>query len=571
MTIDPRTNRLGWFIPLRLASYIILFTVVVAWMGYPALLRSQFVIYSVLTLSFTVLLYLGRRMKLSHITSVVIALQFLAEIILESGIIYGTGNGSSPFSALFILTIVSAALTYGLVGTLLVASFASAAHAFILWFGLADDSVPRLFLNSIEAVFKGQDTVFYTIFLHMLIYYLVAFISGYLAEKLRTQERSLERASQDLRKARLETDDILRHLNSGLITVDLNGQIVYFNRAAERILDYREEDVKGMLCEEVFAERMPSLARGLMDGIEEKVQLPRQEIEFKTRDGLKVPLGLSTSILMEDNQSPRGVIAIFSDLTEAKALEAKVRVSDRLSAVGELSASIAHEIRNPLASISGSVEVLKNELQVEGENKRLMDLIVKESHRLSRILSDFLLYARIERPTYNKVDLCHLIAEVVEIMVHHDSYTDTMDIVFETDEPIIYVVGDEDLLKQLLLNLVVNACEAIDTDCGEITLRSVVNLNTGLAELFIEDHGPGIPRENLKKIYQPFFSTKKQGTGLGLSIVHRIGTALNAKISVDSQLGEGTTFLVEIPLFKGHKRGNNSQVLGSIPEATSST
>lgn len=569
MTTDSRSNRLGWFIPLRLASYIILFAVVVGWMGYPDLLRSQFVIYSVLTLGFTVLLYLRRRLKLAHIASAIIALQFLTEIVLESGIIYSTGNSSSPFSALFILTIVSAALAYGLVGTLLIASFVSAAHAFIMWFGMANDSAPGMILNSLEAVFRGQDTVFYSIFLHMLIYYLVAFISGYLAEKLRSQEKSLERASLALRKARLETDDILRHLNSGLITVDLNGRIIYFNRAAERILDYREEDVKGMHCQEVFAERMPSLAQGLMEGIERKSQSPRQEIEFKTRDGATIPLGLSTSILMEDDQSPRGVIAIFSDLTEAKAMEAKIRVSDRLSAVGELSASIAHEIRNPLASISGSVEVLKSELKVEGENRRLMDLIVKESHRLSRILSDFLLYARIERPTYNKVDLCHLITEVVEIVVHHSSYSESMNIVFETDESIIYVVGDEDLMKQLLLNLVVNACEAIDSEGGEVTLRSIVNQNTKMAELFVADNGPGIPRENLKKIYQPFFSTKKQGTGLGLSIVHRVGAVLNSKISVNSQLGEGTTFLIEIPLFGVNRSVNQDQLAASAGKATS--
>ena len=217
-----------------------------------------------------------------------------------------------------------------------------------------------------------------------------------------------------LRRARLETDDILRHLNSGLLTVDARGNIIYFNRAAERILGYHEEDVKGMLCDEVFAERMPCLAQCLRDGLIAGLEHPRKELEITNLRGQKLPLGLSTSILREEDREMRGIIAIFSDLTEAKQLEAKVRTADRLAAVGELSASIAHEIRNPLAAISGSVEVLKREQQVSHENNRLMTLIVKESDRLTNILNEFLSYARIDRPAYNKVEICHLISEVLE-------------------------------------------------------------------------------------------------------------------------------------------------------------
>jgi len=550
-----RLDRLGWFIPLRLASFVIIFAVVVFWMHYPGFLRLQFITYSVFTLFFTVLLAFDKKLRLKDLVTSVIAFQFLLEISIESGIIYATGNVHSSFSALFILTIVSAALVYRLVGTLLVASLVSMAYAFIIWLGLSSTVRPDISMKALRTIFSAQDSVFYSIFLHILIFYLVAFISGYLAERLKSQGRQLAATSRALRRARLETDDILRHLNSGLLTIDSQGYIVYFNHAAERILGYREEEVKGLRCEEAFSERMPHLVTALLDGLNHCTEHPRQEVMIRNKDGTSLPLGLSTSILTEESQTLRGVIAIFSDLTEAKRLEAKVRTADRLAAIGELSASIAHEIRNPLASISGSVEVLKNELQLTGENERLMSLIVKESHRLSKILSGFLSYARIDRPTYSKLELCHVISETIEILYHHDSFRDNINIGFQSDESIVYVVGDEDLVKQLLLNLAVNACEAFAGNPGDLTFRLAVGRGQNTVELYVQDNGPGIPREQLKKIYQPFYSTKRQGTGLGLSIVHRICSSLKININVTSQENEGTTFLIEFAKFSPEKVG----------------
>lgn len=542
-------NRPGLYILLRLASYVIIFAVVVFWMHYPKFLQTQFILYSVFTLGFTLLLAFDKKFKLKNVVYTVISFQFIFEIILESGIIFSTGNINSPFSALFLLTIVSASLVYRLVGTLLVASLVSLVYTFIIWLGLSHTTSPEFSMNALKTIFLSQESVFYSILLHIMIFYLVAFISGYLAQRLRYQGRELAATSQALKKAKLETDDILRHLNSGLLTIDAGGSIIYFNHAAERILGYHEEDVRGMPCRDVFSERMPCLVNCLMDGILDGVEHPRSEIEITTGEQTKMPLGLSTSILTDETQALRGVIAIFSDLTDAKRLEAKVRVADRLAAVGELSASIAHEIRNPLASISGSVEVLESELKLSGENQRLMSLIVKESHRLSKILSEFLLYARIDRPVYNKVELCHLIGDVVEILYHHESYNETIRIQIESDESIVYVIGDEDLLKQLLLNLAVNACEAFENSEGNLVFKVVMNKVKKTVALYIIDNGPGIKPEIQKKIYQPFFSTKKQGTGLGLSIVHRICNALKTNIQLDSLQNQGTTFLVELKMF----------------------
>jgi two-component system sensor histidine kinase PilS (NtrC family) len=546
MVTSAHRHRLAWFIPLRLATFVILFFAVVAWMGYPGFLRVPFFYYALVTLVFTLLLAFDKHRRLPTLTTAAVVLHFIAEIGVESGVIYATGNINSPFTGLFILTIVSAALVYRLVGTLLMASVVSLAYTFVIWLGLTTDD-PALSLQALRTVFNTDSTAFYSIFLHILIFYLVAFMAGYLAERLRHQDRRLADASRALRQARLETDDILRHLNSGLITVDAEGRIVYFNRAAERILGYREEDVKGLRCSEVFAERMPNLAGLLTDGIRKKMAHIRQEVEIVDGNGMTVPVGLSISILTEEDYSIRGVIAIFSDLTEAKALEAKVRAADRLAAIGELSASIAHEIRNPLAAISGSVEVLKGDLDVRGENARLLELIVKESDRLTTTLNEFLQYARVDRPTYARVDLCHLVSDVVYLLRHHDSYADNIDLRFDSDQAVAYVLGDENLIKQLLFNLGVNACEATREKGGRVQFK-ILTRDPDVVTLRVEDTGNGMTAEQQRRIYEPFFSTKKQGTGLGLAIVHRICSVLKLTISLESREGHGTLFMVDFPL-----------------------
>ena len=533
-----------WFVPARLASYIIITSVVVIWMRYPAYLNLQFILYSLFTLGFTLCIALDRKVKLPSLIRSLILLQFLLEISLESGIIYATGNIHSSFSALFLLTIVSASLVYRLVGTLMIASVVSVAYTFIIWLGLTPQSGHDVSMDTLKTLFMTDESAFYTIFLHILIFYLVAFIAGYLAERLRSQGEALKDTSRALRQAKLETDDILRHLNSGLLTVDASGRIIYFNRAAEKTLGYREEEVRGLLCSEVFSERMPTLAHNLMRCLAGSEDQSRTEIEVFDQKFDTIPLGLSCSLLTGDDWNPRGVIGIFSDLTEAKLLEEKVRAADRQTAVGEMSASMAHEIRNPLTAISGSVELLIKELDLTGENARLMDLIIKESNRLNNILSEFLSYARIGRPTYCKIELCHLISDVVEMLRHHPRMNPGISVRIESSKSYVYVVGDENLVRQLVMNLAYNACEAFENKPGEIVFHvsSVPNSNEVLLQ--VQDNGPGMGTEVLQNIYQPFYSTKKQGTGLGLAIVHRACNLLNLGLAVDSREGLGTTFSI---------------------------
>lgn len=541
---------IGWFIPLRLMSFCLIFGTVIGWLKFPSYLQAPFLIYCVVTLASLVVLVFYKKYPLKFVLQLLIALQFILEIVNEAGIVFSTGSMYSPFSALFLLTIVSTALIYRLVGTLVVASLVSIVYAATTWLHIAVGAWSDFFNGNI-AINSGMvgDAYFYSTFLHILIFYLVAFISGFLAEKLKSKDMQLDTASAALKKARLDTGDILWHLNCGLITIDSEGKVVYFNRIAQSILGIMESQVSGHHCGDVFTGQLTPLRDNLLRVLETQERISRIEFYIEREGEASIPVGLSSSTLYDENFDARGVIAIFQDLTEAKLMHEKIRHADRLAAVGELSACIAHEIRNPLAAISGSVEVLKNELVVAGDNEKLLSLILKESGRLNKILSDFLLYARVGQPEFTKVEITGLISDVLELMRRHPAFHQALTIDFTSDHRILYVSGDEDQLRQLLLNLLVNACEAIGDIPGHISIGADFNpvqeAHTEVV-LTIRDDGPGITSENIQDIFLPFHSTKKGGTGLGLAIVSRLAESLGGRVEVESAPGRGTAFFVHL-------------------------
>jgi two-component system sensor histidine kinase PilS (NtrC family) len=259
----------------------------------------------------------------------------------------------------------------------------------------------------------------------------------------------------------------------------------------------------------------------------------------------------------------RGVIAIFQDITEVLKLQERIRTADRLAAVGELSAGIAHEIRNPLASMSGSVEILKEELCLSGENQKLMELIIKESGRLNKILTEFLQYAKIGPTIFAKVDLTHVLDDVIEIVKKHPAFRETILIEKKVTSGHLYVSGEENQIKQIFLNLLVNAVESMDQESGEIQIidKSLDQIDhhyfngeepeeSDWVPIAIIDSGKGMTEEQKEKVFSPFYSTRKNGTGLGLAIVQRLVNSLNGRIEFRSQLGKGSVFVVYLQKYK---------------------
>jgi two-component system sensor histidine kinase PilS (NtrC family) len=538
--------RSTWFIPLRLSIFLLIFgAVVLSEAGQSGIFRP-FLFYSVATLLFLLVIEFDIRIIKPRFLSLIVFAHIILELIAEGAIIRGAGHLTSQYSALFLLTIVSSSLVYRLAGTLSVATLASLLYAFT---STTHGMSGSLFdFQQFRQTYQMNDEVFYAVFLHVCTFYLVAFISGFLATKLRAREGELTHTSERLEQVQLDTDDILHNLHSGLITVDNRGRIVYYNRAAETILGISQAEVKGRSFLEVFNQQMPDFCERVLSVLKLAKPNLRSETEIICKNGRIIPLGLTTSILGDERVGIRGVIAIFQDLTIAKQMEQALMQADRLAAVGELSARIAHEIRNPLASISGSVEVLKNEIELTGENARLMELIVKESERLSRVLNDFLIYARTAPTRTTKVELVSVVGESIELIKHNSFLPKTVTINFETEHTTAYIVADEDQVRQIVINIVTNAIEAVDENTGVVQVRIISPENKlGASEtewvcLQVADNGCGFSGEDRDKIFEPFFSRKKGGTGLGLAIVKRCLDTIDAKVEVESKANHGTTF-----------------------------
>jgi two-component system sensor histidine kinase PilS (NtrC family) len=552
--------RPSWVIATRLVAYAV--TVALAWPLLKSVpqLSGSLIIYTTATVTTVLAVAMGRRRASSRLASLLRAAQIICELVVVSQIVLHTGGMRSPSFYLYLTTIISAAVTYRLVGTLLVASAATMAYVMVIWTDAGHGLSLLLPSEWLGTVRQLSDEDFFTVFVRLCIFYLCAFIGGYLAERLSSNDEVLAHATEALKEAKLETGDILKHLNSGILTIDPAGRIVYFNRAAEEILGLSERRVRGRPLHDAFDGRFPELTDRLETVLHSQKMDTRNELVIHRRDGTKIPIGLSTSVLAGPESQIRGVIGIFQDLTEPKRLEEKLRAKDRMAAVGELSAAIAHEIRNPLAAISGSVEVLRNELKLDGENRRLLGLIIKESERLNKILTDFLLYARIRPTVTGRVNVSPVVDDVLEIARRHFQ---GRHVALRTHQPdrSLAVQADADHLKEMLINLVFNAVEAVEDSDGSVAVSVEVpdalpigqktggdtRDPAGWVAVAVRDNGGGIPEGVRERLFEPFVSSKPLGTGLGLAITSRLVDNVGGAIAVESHPGKGTTFTILLP------------------------
>jgi two-component system sensor histidine kinase PilS (NtrC family) len=284
-----------------------------------------------------------------------------------------------------------------------------------------------------------------------------------------------------------------------------------------------------------------------------RLRLPRWETCFQRKDGASLILGFSISPLKDSNDREMGNILIFQDLTRLREMEEHLKRADRLAAIGKMAAGIAHEIRNPLASISGSIEILKDEVGNSPQNQQLMGIVLREVNRLNSLIADFLLFARPISPGKEKIHLHRLLEEILQMFTHSPDFTPQirLETQFHGD---LYIQGDPHQIRQVFWNLFINAAQAMP-EGG--TLRVDLRRNSSPApltegrlygEVAVCDSGTGIGEEEMGKIFDPFFTTKERGTGLGLSIVHSIVESYGGKITVQSKVGQGTTFKILLPI-----------------------
>jgi two-component system sensor histidine kinase PilS (NtrC family) len=405
--------------------------------------------------------------------------------------------------------------------------------------GLVDPPGKEIFAH-------GRPSGIIDAYMHTSMFLLVGTVGGYLADRIRHKGRALAHAETALEQLRVDTNYILENMSSGVLVVDSVCRVVTMNFAAEEILELKKDEVLGKHVDDALGRRVPDLAYELVQSLSMERSKRRQEISAHTRDGKDRPLGISISLLTDGADRRRGVIALFQDLTEVHEMRERVRKADRLAAIGELSAGIAHELRNPLASISGSIEMLHQELKLEGENGRLMELIMRESDRLDRIISDFLDFAKLRHPKRLPTRLDKCLSETMVLLKKNAEKSSGIAIRLECAENMPFVYMDDEQMRQVFMNLAVNACEAM----GKGGTLDVVAGPTGAGWIRVafSDNGPGIEAEGMARIFEPFFTSKEGGTGLGLAIANKIVVAHGGTIEFKNREQRGAVFTIALPI-----------------------
>jgi two-component system sensor histidine kinase PilS (NtrC family) len=462
-------------------------------------------------------------------------IQLGVDLVITSLLVHITGAAQSAFTFFFPLTVIAAAIFFFRSGALIVTGLSLlllSSVALLDWYGLLP--MP----DGTRLLPTDQSAVEFARSLGLNIAGIIGISALAISLGAQLQRTSAYLASERSAAADLLVlhEDIVRSLASGLITTDLDDRVRTVNRAAEQILGLPSRHLLGAQLGEI----LPGLASPADS--QEQSRAGRDEV-VRERRGKEQILGVSISPLYDHKDVPRGRIVNFQDLTELRVMEENVKRNERLAVIGELAAGVAHEIRNPLASISGSVELLKSGPEGEDESV-LMDIVLREIERLNSLITELLDYASPRPADVRAMDLCAVSRETVRVFRQDRSFEDT-DVEVDAPEGSVMVRADPEKLRQVLWNLLRNAAEAASGDGGAIRVHIVEDGEE--VRLEVADNGAGIPAANLPRIFDPFFTTKARGSGLGLATVYAIVQQLEGDISVSSTEGQGTRFIVHLP------------------------
>ena len=486
-------------------------------------------------------------------------LQLLLDTIFITAIIYTTGGIESIFSLLYLLNIISGGTILYRRGGMIIASFSSVLYGAFLDLSYYQLIRPMGYYFPYVQDYQSSE-IFFRILVNVAAFYLVGFLSGFLSEQVRKSRAELKVKQKDIADLEMLKENIIQSVSSGLVALDGHGKIIVFNRGAERIFNIDSRDAIRKDISDMIPFVMPYL----------KVDNPNKfsQLSYKTSEGQQIDLLLSVSPLQEQDGSKKGEILVFQDTTRIREMEREVKRMEDLAMLGELAAGIAHEIRNPLASISGSIQVLNDDFSKEDTplNKRLMGIILREINRLNHLVNDFLQFARPQRMEIEEFDLNQLIMDTLYIFQNSQDRYRHLDVETEFLNT-LRIKSDPQQLKQVFWNIFLNACEAMP-DAGQIRVSTDrfrefnrKGESTDVVMVKAEDNGPGIDPQVIKDMFKPFSTTKKGGSGLGLAIVKRIVEGLGGEVSGQnlSQGGASITILLPLSVEKGMERGRQGK------------
>jgi two-component system sensor histidine kinase PilS (NtrC family) len=468
-------------------------------------------------------------------------LQLVGDALLVSWFVGITGGLDSPMSFLYLLPIGVASLFEYRRGGLSLAVISWSLYTALVLFGARNLPGGWILGAPLE---REPGRVGYFLVVHLVGFVAVALLCSYLSERVRTQGRELDERRGAVARLQALNENIIESIHSGLVTTDLAGRIRFMNRGGVEITGYSAEEVDGRNVRELF-----SLEEGALSETRALALAKRRvrfERRFQRRDGYEIYLGVALSSLQDRSGAPLGYIFIFQDLTEIHALEQEVRLKERMAALGEMAAGMAHELRNPLAAISGAVQYLKGDLRPGGETLELMDIILRESQRLDQAIRDFLMFARPGIFAPQRSDLVRLLEENLKLLRKSAEFRPShrVETRFGSDE--LWCDIDPNRMKQVFWNLATNALKAMP-DGGTLTIEAAAAPGGDRVEICFADEGIGMDERALEGYFQPFRSSFAEGTGLGAAIVYRLVEEHGGKIALESGPGEGTRVRIQLP------------------------
>ncbi len=459
--------------------------------------------------------------------------QIGADLAFITWLAASTGGRESQFVLFYALVVITGGVLARLFGGLFASAGACAGYLALPWMASRLTGLPPVPNGDLP---KPELLV---AFLTM-----VGVLSGVLGERVHRTRGDLERTARELDRVRIDNDVVLRHLATGVFTVDHHGIVGYLNPAAEQVLGVRAIETRGRHMSYALPERLAGLRDLVLETLRSKRGRARAELSLQGPGGGNLPVGVSTNVLNHEGEMT-GVVAVFQDLTEVREMERRARRNETLAEVGALAAGIAHELRNGLKPIAGSVEYLQRELRLQGEEAQLMDLIAHESGRLNRFVTELLSYSRERDLAVEPVSLDDHLSEFVSVLKHDPRRAEGVEIRLEKDTGDVRLPMDREQMRQVWLNLAANALEAMG-ERGTLRIRWQRTEGGGVAVEFADD-GPGIAADDLPRVGEPFFTTKRGGTGLGLAIAQRIVERHGGVLTLESEAGRGTAARVSLP------------------------
>jgi two-component system sensor histidine kinase PilS (NtrC family) len=514
---EPLLRKLSWLTLFRLTTVTVLLggTALTSFPWSGQLVDGPGPLYGLILFTYLASLLLALALRARWRLELVAHLQVALDVAVAAPVVALTGYSDSVFLFLFLLAIVNGSILLFRRG-----AFVGAAMSFVAYAPV-----------SLAGMSRGHSGA--AVFVHAAAFVATAALAGYLAEQLRRTGERLVAREGDLAAITALHESIVQSVSSGLVTIDPSGRVTFLNRAGEHITGLAAGAVQG----EPAARWFGALQAG--GG--------RDEADFENARGERLRLGYTIFPLVSGDGRPLGSAVIFQDLTRLRAMEIQVQRSERLADLGRLAAGLAHELRNPLASMTGSIELLRASAALGHEDVRLMSIVLREAARLNQLVSRFLAFSRPEPPSPVDVDLAEIVRDTLDVFAHDPAAARVQ--LDRNLEP-APTWCDPDQLRQVLWNLIGNAAQAAGAreggERGRVTVKCEPD-PAGGTRLVVEDDGPGIAPEDLPHIFTPFFTRKPAGTGLGLALVQRIVDTHGGTVAVDSSQGQGARFTVQLP------------------------